>query len=90
MKVLEFIGANLFFLALALVGAGAILVFGTLINRLLPNPDEQYLAWALALFTSIACVYFAAKWMHRAIQAYLDRRSRSGARAGAVRPGSHQ
>lgn len=89
-KVLEFIGANLFFLALTLVGAGAMLALGTLINRFLPNPDEQYVAWSAALFASIACVYFAAKWGHRAIQAYLTSRSRSGARAGSVRPGSHQ
>lgn len=90
MKVLEFIGANLFFLALTLVGAGAMFAIGTLINRFLPNPDEQYLAWSAALFASIACVYFAARWMHAGIQRYLTSRSRSGARAGAARPGSHQ
>lgn len=86
-KILEFIGANLLLLAMALMGMAAFCVIGVLINALAPEPDALPLAWAAAAALAFAVMGYGGRGLHRWISRRMRHstaRSKSGARLGSI------
>lgn len=84
-KLIEFLGANLFLLAILLIGLAAFSMIGMVIKALAPDPDAVPWAWAIAVAVGIAAMGYGGRWLHRWLARLIGHstaRSRSGARPG--------
>lgn len=90
--VIDFLGANLFLLAVIGMGAGAFWLLGVAVVALVPDANDSGWPWLPPLAGAIAAMYFGGRALHRFIGALLyspTARPRSGPRSGAARPGAH-
>jgi len=86
-KLLEFIGVNLFLLAILLIGVAAFVAVGAVILALVPDPDAVPWAWAIAAAAGIAATGYGGRGLYRIVSGLMDysatARPKSGARDGS-------
>lgn len=83
-KILDFLGANLFLLAVVLIGATVFWLSGLAIERWATAPSESW-AWGAAAILAITSMYVLGRALHRVVGRFIarPRRDRAPARVPA-------
>lgn len=73
---MQWLLANLFLLAIVLIGVGFMFIFGSAVQAMHLGADTERWVFMAAMVAALFATYYAVKWLHRQIERRMFDKSR--------------